>query len=87
MVVLGEKMKKTIILLIAISLTILTGCKYIQSDNLKETDAGITVGCLEYKVNEWISPDGVHYWMYLGNGIGIAPRYDSEGNLVIDKER
>lgn len=31
--------------------------------------------------NEWISPDGVHYWIY---GHQMSPRYDHNGNLVID---
>jgi len=36
---------------------------------------------------EWISPDGVHYWVYgSGYGCSIAPRFDNNGNLVIDKQ-
>lgn len=35
---------------------------------------------------EWISPDGVHYWVREAGHQGyMAPRYDSEGNLIIDK--
>lgn len=36
---------------------------------------------------EWISPDGTHYWYKSGAyGAGyLAPRYDNDGNLVIDK--
>ena len=30
---------------------------------------------------EWVSIDGVHYWRV---GYGMAPRYDHDGNLVID---
>ena len=38
-------------------------------------------------VTEWISPDGVHYWyQQSGYHAMLAPRYDSEGNLVIDHE-
>ena len=37
---------------------------------------------------EWISPDGVHYWVYDGAAqYGMAPRYDNNGNLVIDEEQ
>lgn len=35
----------------------------------------------ETKRNEWISPDGVHYWVYASQ---MVPRYDHNGNLVID---
>lgn len=36
-------------------------------------------------ITEWISPDGVHYW-YQRSGYHamLAPRYDNNGNLVID---
>lgn len=41
-------------------------------------------------VKEWVSPDGVHYWIcnynhLWGNFSAIAPRYDSSGNLVISE--
>lgn len=37
-------------------------------------------------VTEWVSPDGVHYWYRnMGQQAMLAPRYDSEGNLVIDE--
>lgn len=29
----------------------------------------------------WISPDGVHYWVH---GTDYTPRYNHEGNLVIE---
>lgn len=29
----------------------------------------------------WISPDGVHYWAHES---ALAPRYDHNGNLVIE---
>ena len=36
-------------------------------------------------IDEWISPDGVHYWRdTTGNNGYMVPRYDHEGNLVID---
>lgn len=37
---------------------------------------------------EWVSPDGVHYWYGKEiNGYSwFAPRYDNNGNLVIDKQ-
>lgn len=35
---------------------------------------------------EWISPDGVHYWYYTEPHLGmLAPRYDAEGNLVVSE--
>lgn len=39
---------------------------------------------------EWVSPDGVHYWLWeppFSNKGGIAPRYDSNGQLIIDEVR
>lgn len=39
----------------------------------------------DVKVTEWVSPDGVHYWyQQAGYHAMLAPRYDSDGNLVID---
>lgn len=37
-------------------------------------------------MNEWISPDGVHYWFHEGmyGESFLAPRYDKNGNLVTD---
>ena len=41
----------------------------------------------DIQLSEWISPDGVHYWYYkYGYQAMLAPRYDSDGNLIIDKE-
>lgn len=39
----------------------------------------------DIKMTEWISPDGVHYWHNRGSNIEmLAPRYDHDGQLVID---
>lgn len=39
------------------------------------------------KFTEWISPDGVHYWIRETGTAGyMAVRYDSDGNIIIDKE-
>lgn len=36
-------------------------------------------------ISEWISPDGVHYWQYEAySQFALAPRYDKDGNLVIE---
>lgn len=36
---------------------------------------------------EWVSPDGVHYWVFNSyHQYGIAPRIDRNGNYIIDKE-
>ena len=40
----------------------------------------------DIQLAEWISPDGVHYWFYrAGYQAMMAPGYDADGNLVIDK--
>lgn len=36
-----------------------------------------------HRIQEWISPDGVHYW-YAEDGY-MAPRIDNEGYYVIEK--
>ena len=36
-------------------------------------------------MDEWISPDGVHYWRQTVGYKGfMAPRYDHDGRLVIE---
>lgn len=41
----------------------------------------------DVQITEWISPDGVHYWYQRGGYHAmLAPRYDAEGNLVIEEE-
>lgn len=38
-------------------------------------------------LSEWVSPDGVHYWVYSrSNKCGITPRYDASGELVVDHQ-
>lgn len=40
----------------------------------------------DYGTYEWVSPDGVHYWVVIEKDrYGIAPRYNNKGNLVIDE--
>lgn len=69
-------MKKIILILMLVLLTIsLCACGNIQKtyDNV---------------MGEWISPDGVHYWAFKSDGGNVeflAPRYDNNGNLVIDR--
>lgn len=68
-------MKKIIcIAMLVASMIVLSGCSsdtYVQHDDTE--------------LEEWISPDGVHYWIYsFANKGMLAPRYDSSGNLVID---
>lgn len=66
--------KKIFIGIIAVALaTSLTGCM-----------GGETIHNSGY-MNEWISPDGVHYWKESSSYMGyMAPRYGHEGNLVIE---
>lgn len=56
----------------------LCGCKEEKGETEKIFPA-------DFGRYEWISPDGVHYWIMNGNyRYGITPRYDNNGNLVID---
>lgn len=39
----------------------------------------------DVQMTEWISPDGVHYWyQQAGYHAMLAPRYDANGQLVIE---
>lgn len=65
-------MRKCIVLAIVISI-ILTGCAEPQALTLSRTS----------DIYEWVSPDGVHYWRGL---YSLSPRYNCNGELVIDHE-
>lgn len=67
---------------------LLTGCGN-SNESLHNTYANAMINNLYesgYGTYEWVSPDGVHYWVVIENNrYGIAPRYDNKGNLVIDE--
>lgn len=72
-------MRKKIAIMVIISvflMLVLTSCGDIKRPEI----VGVTSGGAF--IGEWVSPDGVHYWIY--DGKGIAPRYDSNGNLILD---
>ena len=72
--------KQKIIILAVTILLLLTGCEDNNQEYRDMPDSVTTP-----MIKEWVSPDGVHYWMYLdGYCGGITPRYDNEGNLVIE---
>lgn len=75
--------KKIMILLVALMLCFaICGC---DNDTMTKADAYAWVD--DYGTFEWVSPDGVHYWVYSGSyRYGIAPRYDNDGKLVIDTQ-
>lgn len=78
-------MKKLILVFILfIVLITLIGCtKPTLSDNIKDSGSTFTISLSEYTANEWVSPDGVHYWVFsYGYHFGVAPRYDENGNIV-----
>lgn len=60
----------------------LTGCS--ENSQMKiPNNANATAN--DFGTFEWVSPDGVHYWVYNGtNRYGMAPRYDHNGKLVIE---
>lgn len=59
------------------------GCD--ESSNPSFIDSDVNANTTGDGTYEWVSPDGVHYWVYQAfYRYGIAPRYDSTGNLVID---
>ena len=72
--------QKIIILAIAV-LLLLTGCKDNNQEYCDIPNSLLTTPILK----EWVSPDGVHYWMYRDDYCeGLTPRYDNKGNLVIE---
>ena len=80
-------MKKLILILIIV-IFVLTGCT--KSENIP-AESNFAVKEMnfssDYKIREWVSPDGVHYWVIYSSSsyrFSMAPRYDSDGNLVID---
>lgn len=74
---------KKIILICMLLTCILTGCAK-ENDSIVKTNANANFD--EIGTHEWISPDGVHYWVVINyQQYGIAPRYDNHGKLVIDK--
>lgn len=64
---------KRIFYLILIVVILCCGCGY-AGGNLEIHKLG--------EMDEWVSSDGVHYWI---SGYKMAPRYDNNGNLVIDE--
>ena len=73
-------MKKKIGILMTLICLGLVGC---GNDTMIKSNANAIVH--ESGTYEWISPDGVHYWICsYADRFGIAPRYDSNGQLVID---
>ena len=72
-----QMIKQKIIILAVTVLLLLTGCK---DNNQEYCDMPNSV--LEPMLKEWVSPDGVHYWLYRDDYCsGLTPRYDNKGKL------
>lgn len=67
---------KKIIILIVVATVCLTFCGCIKGE--RDFD--------DCYFNEWVSPDGVHYWFRQEGNSFLAPRYDHDGNLVIEEK-
>lgn len=68
-------MKKVLVILMLITLLLVLSSCDIDGYDIDD----------DYGISEWISPDGVHYWTYnCAYWFGLAPRYDSAGQLVIE---
>lgn len=70
------------ILIISFIVIILIMVAYVVCSIIAENRREVKT-CSDIVMDEWISYDGVHYW-YGTNGY-LAPRYDANGELVIDK--
>ena len=73
-------MKKVIVYIVVI-IVFITGFVWILNRAVNSPDV-----VAKKEVAEWISPDGVHYWCSISGYSWLAPRYDNNGNLVIDKQ-
>ena len=72
--------KQKIIILAVTVLLLLTGCEDTNQE-YRDMPNGLTTPMIK----EWVSPDGVHYWLYSHDYCsGLTPRYDNKGNLVIE---
>lgn len=68
------KMKKMLLAaMLCLALLMLTACG--------QTSISLTTGI----ITDWVSPDGVHYWISVDQRGAMAPRYGEDGRLVIDK--
>lgn len=64
------------IVFVIVAIVFISGLQKINHQNIENGKNDVV---------EWVSPDGVHYWVYSGGyQYGIAPRFDNNGNLVID---
>ena len=73
--------KQKIIILAVTVLLLLTGCED-SNQEYRDMPNSVTTPMLK----EWVSPDGVHYWMYRDAYCSaLTPRYDNKGNLVIEE--
>ena len=73
--------KQKIIILVLAVLLLLTGC---EDNNQEYCDMPNNL-MMAPILKEWVSPDGVHYWLYRDDYCsGLTPRYDNKGNLVIE---
>ena len=65
-------MKKYIIAVMVIMFAVLlTGCNYSSTILTHQED--------------WVSPDGVHYWIYAANnGCAMSPRLNPDGTLFTE---
>lgn len=69
---------KTVLLLI---ITLMIACGFYGCTSVNKI--GETSNAPMY---EWVSPDGVHYWIYhAGYSGGMSPRYGSDGCIMIDE--
>lgn len=79
-------MKKKILIAALCLCSLFTLCGCGNSGNITETNVYALIDGCDADFYEWISPDGVHYWISIGlYRMSMAPRYDKSGNLVIDK--
>lgn len=70
-------MKKVLLLII----TFIMACTFCGCKSINEIGESSNAS-----LYEWVSPDGVHYWIYhAGYAGGMSPRYNSDGCIMIDE--
>lgn len=67
----------TAITIVVVIIAAMLSCAYCASQERGHAIPGNN----PFDYQEWVSPDGVHYWRTPYN---MAPRYDNNGELVID---
>lgn len=78
-------MKKKLLFLALASTLLLAGCGGNENTDADKIESFSTEN-VDDNIYEWVSPDGVHYWVFDGyRRRSVVPRYDANGELVVGR--